>query len=547
MLVLVKSRCGPTSKWNKPSTECPALFVCAFPSKDGKLTFSLSFSIVTAFTIEPSRNQGVDEPIEGIMTTYGYCLPYPTGNRFSIWFTGGSIEVGGGDIDRWHHVFHKDALPRRSLSEIGKRLAAKLLMGTETSRDMDENGKISYRHTRPIPANIDLVYMDSATRIMRASSGNVYVASRVQNVEDISDDDSDDSVPSCSSSLRRKVERTASADRWTASESSSVQRSPPDKVESSSGLAPSSLKRPVRSQSPERNQGRGGPSALPTKPVRRLSSTSEPGGPSSPVRSGPRRALSEFQGLRKPARAPSPCSSPFSSPTSVSSLSEFQGPRKPARAASPCSSPVASRSISGLRKPARAPSPCTSPTSRLSFSADSLGLRKPVRAQSPRSSPTAKSSHKSISSYFRLRKPVRTQSPCSSPTAKLSVASDGHSLRMPVRTQSPSSSSASNASHRRAAADCHCPRKPVREQSPSSETRKQHRRECSIETAADYHLRRVVDGRIFAVCSFPDLDLERSQTGPQVDLLKLFHEAELDTSERSVGSSKRFNAVPASA
>ena len=64
----------------------------------------LIYSIVTPFTIEPwqpefgdnSPNKGVEQPIQGVMTTYGFLLPYPTKHRFAVWFTGGSCLFGLG-------------------------------------------------------------------------------------------------------------------------------------------------------------------------------------------------------------------------------------------------------------------------------------------------------------------------------------------------------------------------------------------------------------------------------------------------------------------
>jgi len=127
------------------------------------------------------------------MTTYGYCLPYPTGSRLSVWFTGGCIEVGC-DIDRWRQVFDKKTLPGRTLGQKGKLFVAKLLMGAEACDDMDENGKISYQLKRPLSANIDLAYIDGLARIMRGKSGAVYVFRRVQDAEEMSSDE-DENYP----------------------------------------------------------------------------------------------------------------------------------------------------------------------------------------------------------------------------------------------------------------------------------------------------------------------------------------------------------------
>jgi len=114
------------------------------------------------------------------MTTYGYILPYPKqNNRFSVWFTGGKLTFSKSS-EQWHRVFNKTALPGRSLSEKGRLFVASLLMGAKTSDGMDASGKLTYELQRPIASYIDLLYMDEGFRIMRSSSGAVYVFSRPQ-------------------------------------------------------------------------------------------------------------------------------------------------------------------------------------------------------------------------------------------------------------------------------------------------------------------------------------------------------------------------------
>ena len=61
-------------------------------------------SIVTAFAIEPydenfgenSPNKGIVDPIQALMTTYSYIVPYPKQNRFSVWFIRGSLDINDG-------------------------------------------------------------------------------------------------------------------------------------------------------------------------------------------------------------------------------------------------------------------------------------------------------------------------------------------------------------------------------------------------------------------------------------------------------------------
>jgi len=146
-------------------------------------------SIVTAFTIESwkpeygekSPNKAVDEPIRGVMTTYGFILPYPTqNNRFSVWFTGGSLEVDGGKSnEQWCQIFNKDEAPKRTMVEAGKVLAAKLVMGACVNDELDDDGTLSYSLTRPMASYIDLLYLDKSLLILRGSSGTVYVNVRI--------------------------------------------------------------------------------------------------------------------------------------------------------------------------------------------------------------------------------------------------------------------------------------------------------------------------------------------------------------------------------
>eukprot|EP00957_Ditylum_brightwellii_P079641 6056087-Ditylum_brightwellii.AAC.1 len=71
----------------------------------------LTYNIVTAFTIKACKSKckhGPTQPKQGLLTTFGYNLPDPdVPNRFSIWFTGGTIEVNDpvNDGEEWKHIF----------------------------------------------------------------------------------------------------------------------------------------------------------------------------------------------------------------------------------------------------------------------------------------------------------------------------------------------------------------------------------------------------------------------------------------------------------
>uniref|UniRef100_A0A7S3KZV6 Uncharacterized protein n=1 Tax=Amphora coffeiformis TaxID=265554 RepID=A0A7S3KZV6_9STRA len=145
-----------------------------------------TYNIVTPCTVEAwqpefgndSPNKGLKRPIRGVMTTYGFILPYPKGLRFAVWFTGGSLEMDGNKNEKWFQIFDKDTAPKRNLMETGKVFVAKLLMGASTDI-MDANGKLSYTLSRPVASHIDLVYLDPRMQIFRGSSGTVYVHVRI--------------------------------------------------------------------------------------------------------------------------------------------------------------------------------------------------------------------------------------------------------------------------------------------------------------------------------------------------------------------------------
>jgi len=307
-----------------------------------------SYNVVTAFTIEPGKpgdtgpNAAVEEPIEGIMTVYGYCLPYPKGNRFNIWFTGGSLEVGDGN-DQWNQVFHHAKLPPRTLSERTRVFAAKLLVGAKTSTSMDENGKISFHFTNPIASNIDLIFIDERFRFMRAKSGTLYMFQRVQGADEVPSDDSDPSrcqQRSLGDAPELRYRNTGSKGRMVKPTRS---RSPN-----------STMVKPTRSRSPHKRE-------LMMKPTRSMSpqqSCSSRDSRCSPPHRRRRRSrvldedgtdmannVSNSDGPQKPIRRGS--GSTFSSDSGFD-----HGPRQPTRRGSACDVPLNSIA-GGPRQPVR--------------------------------------------------------------------------------------------------------------------------------------------------------------------------------------------------
>jgi hypothetical protein len=158
------------------------------------------FSIVVAFTIEPNQTRTgqqvlrypkqdefvIRHPIRGIMTNYGYMLPDPeVPNRLSIWFTGGTLEVNDeeNDLEEWKKIFDDSTVPRRDMREFACLLAAKVLLGANTSDTLEEDGSMSYTLKRPIgghgSAFCDVLYLDDSLRIMRGHHGSLYVFSKV--------------------------------------------------------------------------------------------------------------------------------------------------------------------------------------------------------------------------------------------------------------------------------------------------------------------------------------------------------------------------------
>ena len=151
-----------------------------------------------AITIEPGQNRRgeqvqpddgdyvVPKPIRGILTNHSYALPDPdVPNRFSIWFSGGDLEVQDepADLEHWKQVFDTNSVPDRNLREYANILAARLLLGALIPEGMEEDGRMSFTLKKPIgghgTAFCDIVYMDDDLRIMRGHLGSLYVCSRV--------------------------------------------------------------------------------------------------------------------------------------------------------------------------------------------------------------------------------------------------------------------------------------------------------------------------------------------------------------------------------
>lgn len=206
-------------------------------------------------------NRDVDEPIEGIMTTHGYILPYPTKNRFSVWFTGGTLEIKGNKAKtKQIQECLFNSVGERTLSERSKLFVAKVLMGASVTDEMDEHGRVSYHLTRPLAAYIDLLYIDESLRIMRSSSGVVYIFTRVQDAEDVSTVTSATSFESMSSikSIFEKSTPTSSVDPVRP-----VRRGSDTSNCTGSSLA--APRRPRRSESPARQSSTVAPPVQPRR------------------------------------------------------------------------------------------------------------------------------------------------------------------------------------------------------------------------------------------------------------------------------------------
>jgi len=171
-----------------------------------------NYDIVVAFTIEANQTRKgqpatsdessidrefvLDQPIHGILTNHGYCVPDPdTPNRLSIWFSGGEIKVQNDestkDLDRWRKVFDESHAPRRDVREYARVLAAKCLLGAKLYKMDPEDGVLSYELKRPIGGHgqvyCDVLYCDDDLRIVQGHRGSIFVFRRVPNIGDSDD------------------------------------------------------------------------------------------------------------------------------------------------------------------------------------------------------------------------------------------------------------------------------------------------------------------------------------------------------------------------
>lgn len=128
----------------------------------------------------------VRRPLRSLLTNHGHIVPDPdVPNRVSIWFSGGSLEVQNEaeDLADWKQLFDKNEAPRRAIGELARVLAAKFLLGANTTSEMSDDGTLRYSLRRPIGGHgrvfCDIVYADDTMRILRGHHGSMYVFSKV--------------------------------------------------------------------------------------------------------------------------------------------------------------------------------------------------------------------------------------------------------------------------------------------------------------------------------------------------------------------------------
>ena len=103
----------------------------------------------------------IRNPIEGLMTTYGYIMTDPdNAKHFNLWFTHGTLEVvDGKDEQAWHYIF-----------------------STVLENRLEDDGRMTYELEEPVggwDTFVDLLFMDETLRIVRSSRDLIYVFSRV--------------------------------------------------------------------------------------------------------------------------------------------------------------------------------------------------------------------------------------------------------------------------------------------------------------------------------------------------------------------------------
>lgn len=87
------------------------------------------------------------------------------------------------DLEEWKQIFDENAVPRRDMREFARLLAAKVLLGANTSDELAPDGTMNYTLKRPIGGHgscfCDVLYLDDSLRIMRGHHGSLYVFSKV--------------------------------------------------------------------------------------------------------------------------------------------------------------------------------------------------------------------------------------------------------------------------------------------------------------------------------------------------------------------------------
>ena len=142
----------------------------------------------------------ITRPIRGVMTNYGYMIPDEhTPNRFTIWFTGGTLEFDDSSdsddscsiqsterealLEEWRCVFDPELAPPQSASMVAQTLATRVLLGAHIPDTMNSDGMLSYTLRRPIgghsTAFVDTLYLDNDIRVMKGHKNQLYVCARV--------------------------------------------------------------------------------------------------------------------------------------------------------------------------------------------------------------------------------------------------------------------------------------------------------------------------------------------------------------------------------
>lgn len=160
-------------------------------------------SISVALTIEPSDfkakpNEDIPAPpcrIRAVKVVHGFFLPDPSSrNRLTVWFTGGELspvqaEEDGdfGDLNDWKRLFSGNH--KRTWSESLSLVGAKIFMGLELPKGMDQNGVMSYNMHRPHGGHgkcyVDILYLDDDLFITKGHAGTIHVmSSRLEHMKE---------------------------------------------------------------------------------------------------------------------------------------------------------------------------------------------------------------------------------------------------------------------------------------------------------------------------------------------------------------------------